>query len=400
MKSVTLEKDYSIKLSSNVVDYIYPDYVFIPMYENYNLQVKNKELVKKEQVLLSNYNNITLISPISGTVVGAKECLLANGNKEKCLVIENDFKEKMKERTTIRKNLKQLSKADFLKMLKEKSILKSDNSKELMLNVFEKNTIKKIIVNGIEDEPYIATKIFGFKNNFSEILETISFLSSIFKTEENIIVLKNNDRENIDILSNILGTYPEILLNLVPDIYPIGKIEILSQNVNINPEETIFLTPEDLIIIYNLIKKNKCTCEKYITISGNAIVNPLVIKTKIGVAVKKIIDEHINFINNNEVTYIVNGLMGGFSSDITDLIVTNELDGIIINFKENYNEGNCINCGKCLEVCPVNIDPNWIFNNKNNTELKNRCINCGLCTYICPVYINFKKRIKELNNEE
>ncbi len=400
MKTVTLEKDYSIKLSSNVVDFIYPDHIFIPIYKGYKLQVKNKEQIKKEQLLLINDQNVGIYSPISGIVVGAKECMMSNGEMQKCLVIENDFKEKMQKRTTMRKNLKQLSQNDFLEILTNKAVLNSDKLSELLIDLFKNKSFNRILINGIEDEPYLASKIFLFKNYASEILETLSFLGRIFSTKDNIVVLKNNERENIESFANILGTYPEISLTVVPDIYPIGKKEVLKDYLEFSLDDTLILSPENVIACYSAIKKNKLITEKYITITGEAIVNPIVVNAKLGSSVKKIVDENIKFLNNESVNYTINGLMTGKTLDIDDLVVTSDLDGIIISYNKNYSENECIKCGKCSEVCPVGINPNLIFNKHKNLAEKDKCINCGLCTYICPVYINFKERIEELKNEK
>jgi len=51
----------------------------------------------------------------------------------------------------------------------------------------------------------------------------------------------------------------------------------------------------------------------------------------------------------------------------------------------------CIKCGKCIEVCPVNLQPLYL----SNYSLKGRfdkaeefhaldCVECGSCSYICP----------------
>jgi len=391
MKTITLEKDYSIKLSSSVVDFIYPDHVFIPISDDDSLKVGNKSVVKKEQLLLSRKEHDIAFSPISGVVVGAKDCILPSGDIRKCLVIENDFKEKMSDRTTLRKNFNSLTKKDFLDIVKNKLL----NYEDLFNKKFD-----NIIINGIEDEPYIATKIFLLKNYSSEILEMLSLLSNIFNTKTNLIVLKNNDRENIEIYSNVLGTYPEIELNLLPDLYPLESKDLFLKSIGHLEQNTLVLSPQDIISCYYVTKKNKLLTEKYITITGNAIVNPIVVNAKIGSSVKKIIEEHIKFFNNDEVVYNINGLMRGKNMKIDDLIVTEQLNGIIINFLEELTESKCISCGKCYSVCPVGLDPNLIYNHKKNAELDSVCINCGLCTYICPSYINFKNKMEELRNEK
>src|SRR5699024_12703410 len=53
---------------------------------------------------------------------------------------------------------------------------------------------------------------------------------------------------------------------------------------------------------------------------------------------------------------------------------------------------NCINCGKCADVCPMKLMPMQTEFYTNAKEYENAdkyggvlsCIECGACTYICP----------------
>ena len=61
----------------------------------------------------------------------------------------------------------------------------------------------------------------------------------------------------------------------------------------------------------------------------------------------------------------------------------------------------CINCGRCLEVCPSRIMPNILatFAEQHNEEafLKYEgmeCCECGCCSFVCPAKRHLSQNIK------
>ena len=372
MNLVSLDKDYSIKLKSKVENYLNPNLIYIPIYKN-KVTFKKNDYIKKETEIFKN-----VYSPISGKIIGIKRCLLWNKTIEKCLVIANDFQEKLGARKAVRKKINDLTKADVIKDIKDFELDK------LFLN----SNIKHLVICGIDDEPYIANEVFTQKENTKTILETIDFLLNVYPESIAHIVIKNIDSENIDSYNNFLGTYKNIELCLVDDLYLIGKETNLLERLNIK-EDYLFLKASDLFKIYNNIKKRKINSEKYITITGDAIKTPRMFNIKIGTKIMDIIKKYYE-LNPDKYDIYVNGLMQGDLIDIKELIVTKELDGLLIMKKTKHKKRSCIKCGKCLEICPIKSNPLLAYEKK----VKVKCINCGLCTYICPVYINLKAYLK------
>lgn len=377
MKLERLDKDYSIKLKSQVVEYLNPDYIYIPIEEK-PISLKKEEKIKKGTMLFNS-----VYSSISGALIGLKKCTIASGKETKCLVIANDFQEMLELRTATRKKINQLTKQDIEKDVKDISLD----------NLFNKKNYKHIVISGIDDEPYIANETFVQKENAKLLLETIDALLNVFEGSKATIAIKNIDSESINAYNKYLGTYKNIELRLVEDLYRIGKEKNLIEKLRIT-EEYLFLTASEVFYLYNNLKKRKPIFEKYITISGNAIDNPQVFNVKLGAKVMDILSMYYN-LNLEDYDVYVNGLMSGEQFDINDLIVTKELNGLIIMKKESQMEKNCILCGKCIEICPIKSNPLLAYQKKEKIP----CIQCGLCSYICPSYINLRKYIKGDTNE-
>lgn len=376
MKLIKLDKDYNIKLKSQITNFLDPNYIYIPILGN-EIPFKKDEEIKKGSLLFKN-----VYSPVSGKIIGIKDCTIYNGTTIKCLVIANDFQEKLSSRIATRKKINQLTKEEIIKDLKD-----IDPNR-----IFNKENVRNIIISGIDDEPYIANEIFVQKENTRIILETIDALLNIFENSRAYIAIKNIDGENIDAYTNFLGTYKNIELRLVEDLYLIGKEEYLIEKLNLK-EDYIYFKASEIFTLYNNIKKRKPIFEKYITITGNGIEKPQVFNAKLGTKVMNILSSHYE-LNIEDYDIYINGLMKGQIMDISNLIITKELEGIIIMKKDDRKEKNCIKCGKCIDVCPINSNPLLAYKKK----IKIECIECGLCSYICPSYINLRKYLGG-NNE-
>lgn len=78
----------------------------------------------------------------------------------------------------------------------------------------------------------------------------------------------------------------------------------------------------------------------------------------------------------------------------------------ILTFKwddSKYKEIDCINCGRCNEVCPMRLNPMSLDNfaiNKDYGRAKKygalSCINCGCCSYVCPARRFLSQRISDM----
>ena len=91
---------------------------------------------------------------------------------------------------------------------------------------------------------------------------------------------------------------------------------------------------------------------------------------------------------------ILGGPFRGYSGYHTIIPVGNDIDLIYIQDSSEVvlNENKpCINCGKCVRVCPVKLDVNLIcrfsefslFEKCQELDVFD-CIECGLCAYYCP----------------
>ncbi len=374
---IKLDKDDTIKVANKMEEYLTPDYIYIP-FPPKKEDIKKEKYIKKASLLYPN-----VYAPLSGELVKIEKCLLPNGKEVNCLVFANDFQEKMEKIVAVRRKINNLTKETILE----------DISNLKIKEKFKKESVKTFIISGIDDEPYIENEFFFQKERIKAIVETLDSFSNAFPNATVLVAIKNTDSETILKYQSILGMYNSIELKLVDDLYLIGQEEFLIKYLHIK-EPYIYLKSSEVYEIYINLKKRRPILEHCFTISGNGVTKPIFVKTKLGVKVVDILYKFCCEDYSNCVLY-VNGIMQGRRMDVSRLIVTPELQGIVIMKKLKRKAKKCMKCGKCISICPIHSNPLMAY----KLGVKVQCIHCGLCSYICPSYIPLQKYLCGDKNE-
>ncbi len=385
MSSITqIKKSKNYEINTSIKHYLDPDYIYVPIDKDDKINIKNHETVYKGSVILKKENH-NYYSSISGEVIGATKITNYKNEELNAIVIENDFKEKSEKSVGAKKYIETYNKEEVIELVTKFNATKRDLKGKIL------------IVNGIDMDPFEENYSYIIKKYADKLLECIDALCEIFKIKKCFLAVKNSDSENVKMLIDNIGTYPSIELKLMPDTYPIGKKEILIKKLTNERSKKLgvmYFNIEEILAIYEVLKKKKPLCEKLITISGDLVEKSKIVNAKIGVLVKDLLEKNVN-ITKSDYLIVVNGLLNGH--EITEnCVLTSEIRSIFIMSKNVEVEHDCINCGLCFKNCPVNVNPKYVRenNDKKSAEYAKKCINCGLCTYLCPSKINLSRRLR------
>ena len=408
-------EDNKINPGKKIIDDLKIQIVYIPLESKlgykYDSLVNVGDYVCIGQKIGKNKtSDIPLLATVSGTVVGFKKEYISTGKEVKTIVIENDFKEKYLDKVGKKQNISKYSKEEFIYMLANLGITGMGGSDfPTYIKYDTKEKIKYLIVNGTECEIYASADSAVMYNNPQEILECIDAIMEIMDIDYAYIAIKENNNKVIKKLLKYINTYPNIKIYPIIDAYPCGYERnlvstILGLSYKKIPREvsTIVENVSTIYAIYEMLKYHKPLVERIVTIAGKGIKHPANYKLKIGTNLNEIILKTEEYSKIKNPVLIAGGAMMGKSIPSDNLIVTKDLNCILVLEDTFERENPCIKCGKCAEVCPMGLIPSMIMNNPKKAKKLgiDKCVECGLCSYVCPAKIEVRDIIKEIKENK
>jgi len=102
---------------------------------------------------------------------------------------------------------------------------------------------------------------------------------------------------------------------------------------------------------------------------------------------------------------VIGGAMQGFATFTSHHPVTPDMDSILVQDKGDIiplSDTNCINCGRCVQICPADIPVNLLVRFLQTAQYETAadkydlesCIDCGLCAYVCTSRIALSQYIR------
>ncbi len=136
---------------------------------------------------------------------------------------------------------------------------------------------------------------------------------------------------------------------------------------------------------------------------GNLIARPQNVEVPIGTKIQEVID-FCGGTTGEPKKILFGGPMMGRAMPSADLAILKGNNAILV-FDEAFSTINpetaCINCGRCVRGCPMNLMPTVLakaWDRKDLETLKDyealSCMECGCCSYSCPARIQLSYKIK------
>lgn len=352
-------------------------------------------------------------SPTSGKVVDIIEKFTPTGAKCKHVVITND--RKLEEHNF--PVLENKTPLELLKRLAISGIVDANFGGKPTYLRYSLNSIEKqftLYVVMSNTDPYLSANEALAINRTAQVVGGAKYFAQILASKQIVFVFTRRAKNARKILKKYLKQYEPQLnykIKLISNKYPSDNISLL--RARFKPKHSAVVESfgnkvfvEDAITchsFFNAVEYGKPCNYRVVTISGNNILRPGNYVLKNGVTFEHVL-EVVGTKNIERPFKVINGgIMSGVAQYSTDISSNPETQSI--NFVDDSEfsipeESPCINCGKCVGVCPMNLLPNKLDEfciAKKSFDAERygikSCIECGCCSYICPAKRYLTQRI-------
>ncbi len=349
-------------------------------------------------------------SSVSGTVVAVEPRKHPNRGMVESIVIRSDGKNTTDESVRPNKPLEELSPEEIVDIVKEKGITGMGGAGfPTFIKLKPGKPIDTVLLNGCECEPYLTADHRVLLEYADDVIYGLKAIMKAVDAPKGIIVIEDNKPDAIALLQSRTEGLDNIEVQTVRTKYPQGAEKTLIKNVlkRLVPSGglpadvgTVVDNVSTAVAISDAIQKGMPLVERAVSVTGEHIANPGNYMVKIGTSVKALID-YCGGITGEDVTVKMGGPMMGFPLTDEEVPVIKGTNGVIAIDTDHTKEEECIKCGRCVDVCPMELAPlnfaKYVKEGDAQALLDNHirdCFECGCCQYICSSKIPLVERIR------
>ncbi len=262
--------------------------------------------------------------------------------------------------------------------------------------------VELLIVNGAECEPYLTTD----HRTMAEYPERVHFGTRVMMqclgVDRAVIGVEKNKPDAIDVLTATIPDDLDITILPLTVKYPQGAEKMLIKAITGREVPSGKLPMHVGVIVQNagsiatiaeVFETGLPLVERIVTVTGPGVKRPSNLVVPVGSKLRDVLDFCGGL--TDDVTEVLFGgpMMGAPQTDL-DVPIIKGTTGVVVLTRaetERHPVYPCIHCGRCLDACPVFLNPQLLgslaqvgrYEEMEASHLAD-CMVCGACSYVCP----------------
>ena len=263
-----------------------------------------------------------------------------------------------------------------------------------------------IILNGAECETHLTCDHRLMLEHSVRIVDGLRAAMRALDVKRGIIAIEQNKPDAIEAMRKAAQGRMGVEVRPLKTKYPQGGEKQLIQVVTGREVPTKKLPLDVHVIVLNVgtaaaiaeaVINGRPVVSRITTVTGH-VNNPSNLRVRIGTMVADMIGECGGYsLDPDEIGKIcMGGAMTGLPCPSDLVPITKANNGVVVySMKEAevLEETPCIRCGRCVDVCPIGLNPYKLKYLCDRDDLKAAaaanvmdCVVCGSCSYICPAH--------------
>lgn len=399
--------------NTKTIEYLAPpDQVFIPLQQHIGVPgevlVEKGDEVKTGQVIgkTEKFVSAPVHSSVTGQIKAIRRFLHPLGTQATMIQIERTAEQDEWELLKKPEDWQNTSVEDLRNLIWQAGIVGLGGAAfptHVKLAPPKEKKIDTFILNGVECEPYLTADHRAMLELGEKILDGMAIIMKILGTKDGYIGIENNKPDAIALMNELVNK-KGLPFKVVPlkVKYPQGAEKMLIEAI-VNRRVPAGGLPMDVgtvvnnvgtaLTVANAVFEGKPLVERIVTVTGEGVVEPKNLMVRIGTSFKTLI-EACGGLNEKATQIYMGGPMMGIAQYNLDVPVVKATSGIICkerDVKQKTHTYPCIQCGNCVNVCPMNLLPTRLSSFSEAVKLAEaeefgilNCIECGSCSYVCP----------------
>ena len=347
-------------------------------------------------------------SSISGTVIAIEDRPHATRGTCLSVVVENDFKDELHESVQPNKSLDELTPAEIIEIVKAAGIVGMGGAGfPTYVKLNPGKPIDAVLINACECEPMLTADHRVLLEYADDIIFGLQAEMKAVAAPKGIIVIEENKPDAIALMREKTADIEGIEVLEVATQYPQGGEKMLIKRAMGRSVPSGKLPADVGACVSNVstvkaiadaIKTGMPLTERVTTVTGKYIPNPGNFVVKVGTPASALV-EACGGISAEDVLVKAGGPMMGFPQTTLETPIMKGSNGIIAIDNDETEPVECIKCGRCVDVCPMELKPlHFAKQVTDPAALKELnimdCMECRCCEYICSSKIPLVTLIK------
>ena len=341
---------------------------------------------------------------VSGVVEAIEDCPHPSGGLCPAIIIKNDFLDTPGSALRPHPDPSGLAPGEIVSIIREAGIVGMGGAAFPSHVKAAPGTdgMDTLIANACECEPYLTADDALLRSRPEDVLRGLALLAQVLKPRRVVIAMEDNKKKAAAVLRERLAKFPDMELKVLPTRYPQGAEKQLIQAVTGRQVPPGGLPKDVGCTVFNAATA-AAVCravydgipliERIVTVTGEAVKEPKNLTVRIGASFAGVIAA-AGGLTDGVWKVLSGGPMMGVAQGDLSVPTAKGVNGVLcLSTAQDGESGHpaCIRCGKCLEVCPMRLEPLYLYRFANAKDLAalerlhlTDCIECGCCAYACP----------------